>query len=99
MNDFSQNYLAFCAGLSLCLALAAATSSDPKLSHKVGNRDQIKTAASNLSAPAEPKPPEYIFRSVAQYFPFPRTFPCLLSLDISIFASVAAQILASDLQL
>ena len=72
---FHKNYLAFCA-LSLCLALAAATSG-PKLSHKVGNRDQIKTAASNLSAPAEPEPPEYIFRSVAQYFIFPRTFPCL----------------------
>ena len=72
---FHKNYLAFCA-LSLCLALAAATSG-PKLSHKVGNRDQIKTAASNLSAPAEPEPPEYIFRSVAQYFISPRTFPCL----------------------
>ena len=96
MNDFSQNYLAFCAGLSLCLALAAATSSDPKLSHKVGNRDQIKTAASNLSAPAEPEPPEYIFRSLAQYFFSPEPFPVSGHLN---FASVAAQILASDLQL
>ena len=94
MNDFSQNYLAFCA-LSPCLALAAATSG-PKLSHKVGNRDQITTAAANRSAPAEPKPPEYIFRSLAQYFFSPEPFPVSGHLN---FASVAAQILASDLQL